>query len=101
VKFLSQIDFRSDVSLTTLNRRLLAFTDNLQASTKEGDQHYELCSVQFWTEDIGKPGSAAPVKIERKISAAFSANHYFSQAPLMTQVHVDLLNQFEEILKQS
>jgi len=40
------------------------------------------------------------VKIERKISAPFSANHYYSQAPLPTAAHMELLNEFEAILKQ-
>jgi hypothetical protein len=100
VNYLSQIDFRSEASLINLNRRLEAFAANLENFTKSADRHYEVGSIQLWTEDIGKPGSLAPVKIERKISAPFSANHYFSQAPLPTSVHVELLNEFEAILKQ-
>ena len=96
--YLSQIDFQSDVPLTNLNRRLEAFADNLEAFEKNKDRHYELGSIQFWTEDIGKPGSPAPVKIERKISA-FSSNHYFSQAPLPTSAHMEFLSEFEAILK--
>ena len=100
VNFLSQIDFQSDVSLINLNRRLEPFTANLENIAKSSDKHYEVGAIQFWTEDAGKPGSAATVRIERKISAPFSANHYFSQAPLATTAHVELLNEFEAILKQ-
>jgi hypothetical protein len=97
VAYLSQIDFESEVWLTNLNGRLRPFADNIQALTKSGP--YELGSVQLWTEDMGKPGTPAAVKIERKISAPFSANHYFSQAPLPTKAHIELLNEFEAILK--
>jgi hypothetical protein len=100
VNFLSQVDFQSDVSLINLNRRLEAFAANLETFAKSSDKHYEVGSIQLWTEDVGKPGSAAPVKIERKISAPFSANHYFSQAPLPTTTHMEFLNEFEAILKQ-
>jgi hypothetical protein len=100
VNYLSQIDFRSEVSLINLNRRLEALAANLENLAKSAGTHYEVGSIQLWTDDIGKPGSLAPVKIERKISAPFSANHYFSQAPLPTSAHVELLNEFEAILKQ-
>ncbi|PYV76157.1 MAG: hypothetical protein DMG96_14980 [Acidobacteria bacterium] len=100
VNYLSQIDFRSEVSLINLNRRLEAFAENLENLAKNAGRHYEVGSIQLWTEDIGKPGSLAPVKIERKISAPFSANHYYSQAPLPTAAHMELLNEFEAILKQ-
>jgi hypothetical protein len=100
VKFLSQIDFHSEVSLTNLNRRLETFAGNLENLAKSTDNHYEVGSIQFWTEDVGKSGSLAPVKIERKISAPFAANHYFSQAPLSTQAHIEIVSQFEAILKQ-
>jgi hypothetical protein len=100
VNYLSQIDFRSDVPLVSLNRRLEAFVENLETFAKDKERHYEVGSIQLWTEDVGKPGSTAPVKIERKISAPFSANHYFSQAPLPTKAHIELLGEFETILKQ-
>ncbi|SRR6266851_935026 len=97
VNYLSQIDFRSDVSLINLNRRLEAFAENLAKSV---GRNYEVGSIQLWTEDVGKPGSLAPVRIERKISAPFSANHYYSQAPLPTTAHMELLTEFEALLKQ-
>jgi hypothetical protein len=99
VNLLSQIDFQSDISLTNLNRRLEALAENLGVLSSNKARH-EVGSIQLWTEDIGKPGSAAPLKIERKISAPFSANHYFSQAPLPTAVHIELLTEFEAILKR-
>ncbi len=100
VIYLSQINFQSEVSLTNLNRRLEAFAENLENLAKSAGRHYEVGSIQFWTEDVGKPGSLAPVTIERKLSVPFSANHYYSQAPLQTTAHIDLLNEFEVILKQ-
>jgi hypothetical protein len=84
--------------LTNINRRLEALAENLEAVSSKA--RYEVGSIQLWTEDIGKPGAAAPVKIERKISAPFSADHYFSQAPLPTEAHMELLSDFEAMLKE-
>jgi hypothetical protein len=98
--YLSQIDFHSDVSMINLNHRLEAFAANLGASTHKPNCHYEVGSIQFWTEDVGNPGVPAPVKIERKVSAPFSANHFFAQAPLPTKTLIELLAGFEAILKQ-
>lgn len=99
INFLSQIDFQMDASLTDLNRRLQPFAANLEAFSNNRDRRYEVGSIQFWTEDVGKSGTSAPVKIERKISASFAAGHYFSQAPMQTNRHIELLNEFESILK--
>jgi hypothetical protein len=99
VNYLSQIDFQSDVSLINLNPRLEPFAATLETLAQGKGGHFEVGSVQFWTEDIGKPGSLAPVKIERKLSAPFSANHYFSQTPLQTKAHLEVLSEFEAILK--
>jgi hypothetical protein len=99
INFLSQIDFQMEASLIHLNRRLEPFVANLEAFAKSRERRYEVGSIQFWTEDIGKPGVPAPVKVERKISAPFDANHYFSQAPVPTPRHIELLNEFEAILK--
>jgi hypothetical protein len=97
--FLSQIDFRMEGRLTDLNPRLSLLLKSLNGRVVSKGP-FDVASIQFWTEDINKPGTAAPIKIERKISASFSANHYFSQAPMATKDHIALLNEFEAILSQ-
>jgi hypothetical protein len=98
VNYLSQIDFRMEPPLTNLDPRLnsLAKVVEGRLNTKNS---YEVASIQFWGEDYGKPGTLAAIKIERKISAPFSANHYFSQAPLPTKEHIAMLNEFEALLR--
>lgn len=99
VAYLSQIDFQSEVPLTGINPRLKSYVEILQkqvASTSPLD----VTSIQFWTEDFGKPGTPAAIRIERKISAPFSANHYFSQAPMSTRSHMESLTTFEAMLTE-
>jgi hypothetical protein len=99
VNYLSQIDFQMETPLVDLNPRLSPFLR--QAEGRMGTKSpVEVVSIQFWTEDFGRPGTSAAVKIERKIPAAFSANHYFSQAPMSTRDHIALLNEFEALLRE-
>ncbi|MBS1839406.1 MAG: hypothetical protein JSS69_06540 [Acidobacteria bacterium] len=95
--YLSQIDFQIAAPLAVLNPRLGQFVKRVEGHINTKSQ-LDMASIQFWTEDFGKPGVPAPVKIERKIPAPFSSNHYFSQAPITTKNHIALLNEFEALL---
>ena len=96
VNHLSQIDFQSDMSLTALNPFFPSLAKALDGFEKR--RRYEVGSIQFWTEEAGKVGTVAAVRIERKIGAPFSSNHYFSQAPLPTAAHLELIGGFEKEL---
>lgn len=99
VGYLSQIDFQSEVPLVGLNPRLKSFVEAVREHISTKGQ-LDVTAIQFWTEDYGKPATPAPFRIERKISALFSANHYFSQAPMSTRDHTELLITFEAMLTE-
>ncbi len=99
VAYLSQIDFQSEEPLSSLNTRLKSFVEVVQGHVDSKSQ-LDVAAIQFWTEDFGKPGTPAAIRIERKISAPFSANHYFSQAPMSTKDHIELLITFEAMLTE-
>jgi hypothetical protein len=94
VNHLSQIDFQSDMSLTAVNPSFPHFAKTFDGFDER--RKYEVGSIQFWTEEFGKAGTVAAVRIERKIGAPFSSNHYFSQAPVPTAVHLELIGEFEK-----
>jgi hypothetical protein len=96
--YLSQIDFRMETSLG-LNPRLAPLSKLVESRVKTRSP-IEAGSIQFWAEDFNKPGAPAPIKVERKIGAAFSSDHYFSQAPIPTKDHITFLNDFEAILRE-
>jgi hypothetical protein len=98
VNHLSQIDFESDMSLAAVNPSFPRFAKTFDGFDKR--RKYEVGSIQFWTEEFGKAGTVAAVRIERKIGAPFSSNHYFSQAPFPTAVHLELIGEFENGLKK-
>src|SRR6266478_6582675 len=97
VNYLSQIDFQSEAPLMNLNPFLKPYVETIQERIGSKSQ-LDVAAIQFWAEDFGKPGAPAAFRIERKISAPFSANHYFSQAPLQTIDHINSLKEFEDRL---
>jgi hypothetical protein len=47
-------------------------------------------------ERFQRQAAIAPLTIQRRLDHAFSDNHYFSEAPLPTEAHFDLLEQYEK-----
>jgi hypothetical protein len=100
--WVSQIDFESDAPLVSLNPKLEKMIKFLETRVKPADgkaRKYDVGGLHFWTDDITKNGAPAVVKIERKFQTSFADNHYFSQAPLETQDHMEFLSELEQILK--
>jgi hypothetical protein len=99
VNYLSQIDFQMEATLVDLNPRLRPLLKQVEGRIGSKSP-LDVASIQFWTEEFGKPGTPAAIKVERKIPAPFSADHYFSQAPMPTKEHIALLNEFEALLRE-
>jgi hypothetical protein len=100
--WLSQMDVECETPLVKLNLRLPKFLKFIESRVKPADgnpRQFDVGGLDFWTEDVNKPGAPVMVKFERKWQAPFSANHYFSQAPLETREHIELLNELELLLK--
>jgi len=100
--YVGQIDFETDAEAVSLNPRLPKFVKLLEERCKPSDgkrRQFDFSSLGFWTEDSGQTFAPAPFKWERKIGAPFSSNHYFSQAPLETRAHIELLKELERLLK--
>jgi hypothetical protein len=100
--WLSQIDFECDIPLVKLNPKLTPFLKSIESRFKPADgvfRRFDVGALNFWTEDVTKPGAPVIVKFERKWQAPFATNHYFSQAPLETREHIELLNELELLLK--
>src|ERR1700721_1488917 len=96
--YVSQMDVECDIPLINLNPKLaqlLKFVDSRVKSLDGQSRQFDVSGLSFWTEDVTKTGSPTVVKFERKIPAPFSENHYFSQSPLETNDHIELLNELE------
>jgi hypothetical protein len=99
--YVSQLDLECDKQLIRLNpglEGLSKFIDSHVKTVDENRRHFDCSGLSFWTEDTGKVSSPAAFKFERKISAPFWTNHYFSQAPLETHLHLEALEMLERLL---
>ena len=99
--YVGQIDFESEVPLLGVNPQLAGFIKSIEDRYTPPDgkaRHFDFAGISFWTEDANLPLAPAILKVERKIGSPFSSNHYFSQTPLETQQHIELLHELEQLL---
>lgn len=100
--YMSQVGVELDGSLSASNSKFSAISQLLSSRVKTLDgkpRQFEIASLGFWTEDIGKVEAPAAFRLERKWGTPFSSTHYFSQAPLETQAHIDILAELEAALR--
>jgi len=98
--YVSELWVETDKSLNTLNPKLENFAKRL-TSLIVGHKHhpisFETYGISFWTNPTVTlpPG---PFKFERAEGVPFNENRYYSTAPLQTDVHLELLEELENIL---
>lgn len=96
--YVSELNVRPTNPLSNLNPRLQEFANRISSLLEsQGTTVFELASIGFW------PDSSLPIRysnfqFERKLDVPFSENRYFSRAPLHTDDHLKLLEEFEDIL---
>jgi protein tyrosine phosphatase len=90
--------FGTEKPLNGLNPKLRAFAKKLNKLVKGHEtMAYETARIQFWS-DLSVSSSPFPFRFERQEAIGFKENRYYSIAPLETDVHLELLNELEEIL---
>jgi hypothetical protein len=101
--YLSQITVELAVpSLAPINPKLQVISGMLSANTNTLDgksRQFEVGALNFWSEDVGAQLAPAPFRLERKWGVPFASNQYFSIAPLETELHLNVVNELEKILK--
>lgn len=98
--YVSELWVKTDKSLNALNPKLENFAKRL-TSLIVGHKHhhilFETYGISLWTNPtITIPPS--PFKFERAEGVPFNENRYYSTAPLQTDVHLELLEELENIL---
>lgn len=96
---LSEIVVRLTESLSKINPKLVAFADRI--SKIHGHKNatpFEVGGVSFWSDVSMAALKFAPFSIERKINAPFPENRFYCKAPLHTDEHLTLLEEFEMLL---
>jgi len=97
--YVSSLTFYSEVPLlTSLNPSLTALSDRVGRALSEitgDDFRYEPTQIHAYYDVSRKQFPVAVFTIQRRLQTPFSENKYFSEAPLPTDVHWRLLQQFE------
>jgi hypothetical protein len=96
--YVSELHVRSERSLNSINPRMQAFIHKIQSmmDTQESGV-LELATLGFlW--DFALPNGQSNFQFERVVDIPFSERRYFSRAPLHTEDHLSLLNDFEDLL---
>ena len=97
-QYASQIAFRSDVPLTGVQTAFQAVADKMSKHVLEltGERlKYDLTSFFVDYDPLTRKHPLGRFSIQRRDNTPFSENKYFSEAPLPTDLHIKLLEEFE------
>jgi hypothetical protein len=94
--YLSELEVTTNVVLDVLNEKARKFS-RLLADTTKRDYHEFGFKV---ATDPATPGVAVMFTFERKVGSPFTQNRYWSQAPLSTKHHQELLDRLEQIMAE-
>jgi hypothetical protein len=98
--YVSELNVTPTYSLSGLNPKLEEFAARLTSlvSTATDPVRFEPAGLSFSVDPIlaSKP---AGFRFERRLDVPFSTNRYYTQASVHTDVHLELLDELEQILK--
>ena len=100
-QFLSQVTFRTNVPMTGVSpafRRLAEEVTKNVAETAGEQLQYDLVVAAFDYDQLKRKHPLGRFSIQRRENTPYSENKYFSDAPLPTDVHLRILEQFERDL---
>jgi len=99
-KYLSELIVRPAGSLEKIGERLNGFAARVSDTADYpgvARAAFKLAGLSFWSD----PGQGTPASIfsfERQVGKPFSEGRYYSQAPLHSDDHLSLLEEFERLL---
>lgn len=100
--FASVLLVQSETELIRINPKIGSVLDFIQSRLVSLDgkpRTFQVSGISAWTEDVKKSYAPMAFRFERKLGAPFEENLYYSEAPLQTEEHLELLNQLEEMLR--
>lgn len=100
-RYVSQVTFRSTSPMTgagsAVGRLAAGVAKNVADVTGE-NLKYDLAILSVDYDQLGRKHPLGRFSIQRRDNTPFSENKYFSDAPLPTDIHIQLLEQFERDL---
>lgn len=101
--YISDLAFYSDapiLSPSPLLERIGQKTGKALTDIWQEPVHYEPFDLKIGHDPLARKWGIAPFQITRRAETEFSANKYFSEAPLPTNLHISLLQEYEEGIKK-
>ena len=101
IGYLSQLEVQARGALRLWNPLLefVPFAVSSLAGTMDGKpRNYNMSGIVVHPEDAGRDFAPSPFQIDKKWGTDPSDNIYYSQAPMSTKDHLDLLNKIEDTL---
>jgi len=101
--YVSDLTFYSDVPILSGNPALAKLAAKTSAALSEIWQepiHYEPANLAVGHDPMARKYGIAPFTITHRAESRFSDNKYFSEAPLPTDLHISLLEEFEDAIKR-
>jgi hypothetical protein len=103
--YVSQLVFKTDgPMLTLLGEPVAKLSNRVTASLEDaiGEKiHYEPTGLWIGFDQLTRKMAPAAFTVQRRTDGPFNENKYFSEAPLPTEVHLKLLQEFETDLLTS
>lgn len=100
--YFSEVTFRSECQLSTLNPALSKVAEMLSASVARITGQvlpYDVAQFNFNFDPLESKLIISPFRVERLGNTPYSENKYYSTAPMPTEEHLELLAVFESALK--
>jgi hypothetical protein len=97
-QYVSQVTFYSDAALVGASvafQKLAAGVEKGVAEILDENLGYELTTIMIDYDQLKRKHPLGRFSIQRRENTPFSDNKYFSDAPLPTELHLKLLEQFE------
>lgn len=101
-QYSSQLTFYSEVMPSRFPKSLMDLSEQVGLAVRDVMQEelkYEPVSILFDYDQLTRKHPLGPFSIQRRDNTPFSEGKYFSTAPLPTDVHIKLLEDFEELLR--
>jgi hypothetical protein len=96
--YVSEMHVRTERPLNNINPRLHSFMERLSSLAGSGHHSpFELASLGFWVES-SSAAISPQFQFERQLNTPFSERRYYTRAPLQTEDHLKLLDEFEDLL---
>lgn len=97
--YVSDLTFHSDAPILTSNpaiQTIAAKSSELVSEIWQESVKYEPLMLSIGHDPATRQFSIAPFTIQRRVGSRFSENKYFSEAPLPTNEHIRLLEEYEK-----